>query len=134
MDKKDNLNAALDPAVVAKIAAHYRHARAKHPYFADKLFNAKAADNSAYKAELDLRMSRNTLRMLSEFGMLSAEFVANYELAEAAEAAARGDRAHAAEECYDAITVLLRMIDVLEGRQALGDPAKDDAKTEGAIQ
>ena len=68
------------------------------------------------------------------FQALSAEAVLNCELAEVYEAYARGDTAHAVEECYDAIAVLLRMIDVLEGRQALGDPAKEDVKTEGATK
>jgi hypothetical protein len=36
----------------------------------------------------------------------------------------KGDIAAAVEECYDAIAVLLCVVDVLEGRQALGNPAK----------
>lgn len=32
--------------------------------------------------------------------------------------------AAAVEECYDTIAVLLRMVDVLEGRQKLGKPNK----------
>ena len=32
----------------------------------------------------------------------------------------------AVEECYDAIAVLLRVIDVLEGRQELGRPERGD--------
>ena len=35
-----------------------------------------------------------------------------------------GDNAHAVDECYDAIAVLLRVVDVIEGRQALGKPNK----------
>lgn len=38
------------------------------------------------------------------------------------DAIANGNTAHAVEECYDAISVLLRTIDVLEGRQKLGKP------------
>ena len=130
MDKKDNLNAALDPAVVAKIAAHYRHARAKHPHFTDEMFIGEKGRTFAEEAK-----SRPEIwRMILTVGKPDAEAVLMCELAEAREAAARGDRAHAVEECYDVVAVLLRMIDVLEGRQALGDPAKEDAKTEGAMQ
>lgn len=42
----------------------------------------------------------------------------------------RGDKANAVEECYDAIAVLLRMVDVPEGRQTLGKP--EEMKTEAA--
>lgn len=37
-------------------------------------------------------------------------------------AVANGDKAQAVEELYDCISVLLRTVDVLEGRQALGRP------------
>ena len=32
------------------------------------------------------------------------------------------------EECYDAIAVLLRVVDVIEGRQALGKPQEGEKK------
>lgn len=48
--------------------------------------------------------------------------------AEVCNAIARGDNAHAVEECYDTIAVLLRMVDVLEGRQCLGKPEKGAVK------
>jgi hypothetical protein len=41
------------------------------------------------------------------------------------EAIANGDTDAAIEEAYDAIAVLLRVIDVLEGHQELGSPNKE---------
>lgn len=38
------------------------------------------------------------------------------------EALVSGDKTHAVEELYDCVAVLLRTIDVLEGRQKLGKP------------
>ena len=130
MDKKDNLNAALDPAVVAKIAAHYRHARAKHPRFADEMFVGEKGKTFAEEAKSRLEI----WRMILTVGKPDAESVLMCELAEAREAYAQGNKATAVEELYDTVAVLLRMVDVLEGRQALGDPAKEDAKTKGEMQ
>ena len=48
--------------------------------------------------------------------------LADCEVWEATEALANGDKAQAVEELYDCISVLLRTVDVLEGRQALGKP------------
>lgn len=50
------------------------------------------------------------------------------ELYEVEYAMAKKDVPNSIEECYDAIAVLLRVVDVLEGRQALGNPAKDEAR------
>jgi uncharacterized protein YabN with tetrapyrrole methylase and pyrophosphatase domain len=55
--------------------------------------------------------------------------VLDCECWEVAEALANGDTAHAVEELYDCVAVLLRTIDVLEGRQKLGKPTtKGEAK------
>ena len=52
----------------------------------------------------------------------------NCEVWEVHDALFRGDNAHAVEECYDAIAVLLRVVDVIEGRQALGKPQEGEKK------
>ena len=113
--------ASIDTAVVLKIAGHYCHARAKHPHFADRLF---IDDGDAKWAKRDLESVRMILDIEREQGRVYAETLANCEVAEACEAFASGDKAAAVEECYDAIAVLLRMVDVLEGRQELGKPNK----------
>lgn len=111
--------ASIDAAVVLKIAEHYRHAKRKHPYFADRLF---IDDNDAEEAKRDLESVRMLLNIERKQGKVYAETLANCEVAEVCDAIARGDKAAAVEECYDAIAVLLRVVDVLEGRQALGKP------------
>lgn len=113
--------ASIDAAVVLKIAEHYCHAKAKHKHFADRLF---IDDNDAEGAKRYLESIRMILQIEREQGRVYAETLANCEVAEICEVLARGDKAAAVEECYDAIAVLLRMVDVLEGRQKLGKPNK----------
>lgn len=142
---------ALDPSVADKIAAHYEHARAKHPYFCDRLFQPEQNEVRSIRVRaITLKGMRALCTVQKMFQALSAETVLDCELAEVYEAYARGDKAHAVEECYDAIAVLLRvveecydaiavllrMVDVLEGRQSLGDPnaPTDEAKKEGATK
>ena len=128
---------ALNPSVADKIAEYYEHAKAKHPYFCDKLFqNEQNKVSSIQVRAITLKGMRTLCTVQKMFQALSAETVLDCELAEVYEAYARGDMTHAVEECYDAIAVLLRMIDVLESRQALGDPNApiDEAKKEGATK
>lgn len=115
--------ASIDAAVVLKIAEHYCHAKRKHPYFADKLF----VDDNIKDAEGCLECVRTILGIERNLCEVHAETLVNCEIAEICEAILLGDNAHAVEECYDAIAVLLRMVDVLEGRQRLGKP-KDEGE------
>ena len=109
---------------------HYRHARDKHPYFADRLsYSERTGDDikdpiRAKYADRLLRLRRRFVREASEMGCLMAESVLDCEIAEVYSALAHGDTANAVEECYDVIAVIMRMIDVLQGRQALGKPMK----------
>lgn len=126
---KDNTSsceteAAINAAVVTKIAEHYCHARRKHPYFADLMF---LDENDVEGAKRYLGIVRTILNIERKKGELYAETLVNCEVAEICDAIARGDNAHAVEECYDAIAVLLRMVDVMEGRQKLGKPKEGEA-------
>ena len=118
---------SLDAATVISIARHYHNAKTKHPYFAD-LVSLDEAD--AELARRKLGIIRFLLQVEQKQGEVYAETLANCELAEAWEAYARGDKAAAVSECYDVIAVMLRIIDVIEGRQALGKPktAESEAK------
>lgn len=116
-NKKPNAaTSALDTETAKKIAEHYCHAKAKHPYFADTLFEEQDAE----MIRGSLRGWRFQLQDQLETGVLPAETLISCEVCEAADAFARGDTAHAVEKCYDVIAVLLRMVDVLEDRQRLG--------------
>ena len=125
MEKTDEIEPAIDAERVIRIAEHYCHARRKHPHFAHTLF-LEASDESA--AARTLVRTRFCLNCEGRMGEVVAETVLNCEICEAIHALACGDKAHAVEECYDAIAVLLRMVDVIEGRQALGNP--ESAKEE----
>lgn len=122
MDETVERNAVLDAAIVKKIAEHYRNAKDKHPYFADLLFDF--GDFNSYeraeKARILLECDREKLKDETAYNTVRASTVAKVEASEVIEALARGDNAAAVEECYDVIAVMLRIIDVLEGRQRLG--------------
>ena len=125
MERQEIGGAMLRPEVAAKVAEHYEHARRKHPYFADGLF---LWGDSAKDAGRTLAGMRGILAIEKPKGRVLAETVLNCEIAEVAVAYASGDKPHAVEECYDAIAVLLRMVDVIEGRQALGNCNGESAK------
>lgn len=111
-------NDGISPmAFLANAMAHYRNARAKHPYFADSL-----AGRVDYYSKLRLDHLRESVSLEKQIGQVRALTLLQCEIAEAMDAHANGDTAPAIEECYDTIAVLMRMIDVLEGRQALGKP------------
>lgn len=105
---------------------HYRHARDKHPYFADRMYEEQDID----MARQSLKTWRTQIQDEIESGNCCAETLLNCELCEVAEAYFSGDKAKAVEECYDAIAVILRMVDVLEGRQTLGNPNKDERRND----
>lgn len=114
---------------IEKIKEHYEHAKAKHPYFCDGLLPTQVSSDWSkgvvlQKIVLELRLARERIGVGGKIGNRLWNEVLNCEVWEATEAMANGNTAAAVEECYDAIAVLLRTIDVLEGRQALGDPAQ----------
>ena len=97
----------------ARIRIHYDHARKRHPYFCDIITCLRSADTH-------LSICRKILAAELEAEVVDAGVLLDCEFYEAMQAYANGDTARAVEECYDAIVVLLRIIDVLEGRQKLG--------------
>ena len=114
----------MDNKTIEKINAHYKHACTKHPHFCDKLFVKQKSSDFAICVQEDLSATRDIVKMLIENGAISAQWLLRCEFEEIQEAFARGDIDNAVEECYDAIAVLLRVVDALEGRQALGKPVE----------
>lgn len=109
----------MNPEIIEKIEKHYIHAQQKHPYFCDKLSyitKLNATDN--------LQSARLYLKLKIEEGFVSFVDIINCEIAEAVKEIVDDNKERAIEELLDIIAVCLRGIDVLEGRQALGDPAK----------
>lgn len=114
---------------IKKIREHYEHAKEKHPYFCDYIDRLTYGRFVNLKSNLILTdkwltETREILKKQTDGGFINALTVLSCEVREIEYAVIRGEKEHAVEECYDAIAVLLRMVDVLEGRQALGDPAK----------
>ena len=112
-------DASIDAEVVLRIVEHYCHAREKHPYFADLMF---LDEDDAEDAKRNLGILRALLSIERKTGNVCVETLFNCEVAEICDAIARGHNDHAVDECYDAIAVLLRMVDVMEGRQKIGKP------------
>ena len=108
---------------LANITKHYDHAREKHPYFCDKLLPDRLRRNVIQdRIDMNLEFARRRIKDgVHEHDLMWNE-IANCKVWEATEAIFNGDNSAAVEELYDAIAVLLRTIDVLEGRQALGKP------------
>lgn len=115
-----------------RVRQHYNHAREKHPYFCDNLLPRDIEPPELPVEEqiaLNLARARRRIESGAKIGNLLWNEILDCEVWEATEAIYERDYAHAVEECYDAIAVLLRTIDVLEGRQKLGKPeAKGESK------
>lgn len=114
----------LNAKTVAAIDRHYIHAKEKHPYFCDTLvpymYGIEYSDGL-------LRVLRNILKNAKP-GRLMMTDVLNCEIEEMLNAIVHGETENAIEEAYDAIAVLMRVIDILEGRQELGNPNKGERK------
>lgn len=119
----------LNPETIASIERHYKHAKEKHPYFCDILhpkFYTK--DQARLRCTNELEDCRDLISEMASESRLQWDVLLNCEVWETHKAIANCDTTAAVEECYDAIAVLLRVIDVLEGRQTLGKPKKGKRK------
>lgn len=101
---------------IEKIQEHYDHARAKHPYFCDGILSPVEDYESA------LANQRIRIAEAARCNMASACGLIDCELLEAYVEIAKNNTDAAIEECYDVVATVLRVIDVLEGRQPLGNP------------
>ena len=107
----------LSHHILRNIAGHYLKAVTKHKYFCDEL--TRFDEHYWLVKECG---DKQTLARRGEIGNFGADDVLASEVSELFHAVAKGDKENAVEEAYDAIAVLLRVIDVLEGRQKLGKP------------
>ena len=90
---------------IAEIVRHYKHAKEKHPVFADILTHNKHTTARYYKIVREEALAAGAC---TPFEILLAEY------AEVLEAIDAKDRAQAVYECYDCIAVLLRLVDMIE--------------------
>lgn len=114
---------AARASVMSRIWKHYNHAKKQHPYFCDMITCL-----SRTGADTHLDLCRRILKVEADNGCVGVDTVLMCEFYGGARAYAHGNTAHAVEECFDAIAVLLRTIDVLEGRQKLGKPGNVHTK------
>ena len=106
-----------------RIWAHYDHAKEKHPYFCDLIkSDALPFDFAGWCLE----DCRELIAHAKTAGVVRWDELLDRAKYEGMVEINRGDNAAAVEKMYDAIAVLLRTIDVLEGRQALGKPKGDN--------
>ena len=102
-----------------RICKHYAHAKEKHPYFCDFIkYDGLPFDFAGWH----LKDCRERLVCAREANIVRWDELLDCEKYEAMVEIDHGNTARAVEECYDAIAILLRTIDVLEGRQKLGKP------------
>lgn len=107
----------LDGKTVGAIERHYFHAKEKHPYFCDIIKN----DGLPFDfAGWHLGECHKRLLHAREANVVRWDELLDCEKYEAMVEINHGNTAHAVKELYDCIAVLLRTIDVLEGRQKLG--------------
>lgn len=102
-----------------RIERHYKHAREKHPYFCDRAL-PPLGGKSKEIIENILSGLRKDIVVDAQHDSLHWKKLLDCKVWEALEAIATGDYAHAVEKCYDAIAIILRIIDVMERREKFG--------------
>ena len=111
--------------MLAKIMNHYINAKEKHPYFCDMvtrdLWTVKDIQDNIkiIRQYIEQDIARHEVEAMSLLICETREFEEDMTLK---------DTAAAVEELYDVIAVCMRIIDVLEGRQELGNPKKEESK------
>lgn len=107
---------------ISNIIKHYAHVKEKHPYFCDWVMPDTTSEYDRKRVESGLKYTRKRLADATKRGTRGWDDILDCKMWEVFDALVRGDRAQAVEELYDCIAILLRVIDVLEGRQKLGKP------------
>lgn len=97
----------------------YAYARERHPYLCDALISFGTLSEMERVLK---RAHEEVAREINQSKLLPMALI-NCKWLRAIKAYQEKDASTAIAELYDAIAVLLRVIDVIEGRQPLGDPA-----------
>lgn len=98
---------------IDKIKAHYEHAVEKHPKFVDRFLKG-----TYIGAKVNLNLCRMMLKEHIKAGLVDCNDILRCEIAEIHEAYKDGRLSDAKEECFDAIAVLLRMVDMIEKEES----------------
>lgn len=100
---------------IEKINEHYKHSKEERPHFCDIL----SGYGKSFSKRL-LEYHRAGLGAEIVQGRVESNRLFLCEFYKIYNAIANGDTTAAVDGCYNAIAVLLRMVDVLEGRQKFG--------------
>ena len=104
---------------IEEIVKHYDHAKKKHPLFCYGMLPDWPKEKIETVVKNELGFARERREHGLQAGNLLWNEILNEEVWEISEALMQGDAEHAIYEAYDAIAVLLRVIDVLKGNQEL---------------
>lgn len=104
--KRSGTMAEFDSLHSNSICKHYAHAREKHPYFCDWIGPTNKSPCDVERVKKQLAISRRCIKRNMKLGRLGWDDILDCEV----------------WELYDCAAVLLRTIDVIEGRQKLGKP------------
>lgn len=114
---------------IKKIKDHYTEAKEKHSYFCDCMNPPYLTPEQInFVIEDSLQKISERIKRGCELGNIEWDEILNYTVWKIHEAYAKGETRAAVDKCYDAIAVLLRVVDVLEGRQPLGNPEKKEGE------
>ena len=114
---------------IFNILKHYAHAREKLPYFCDGIspFDIGYAQMDQTFEEV-VEERRETVAYKAKKHSLLLEHLIDCEWSEVLCECNQGNDALAVQKLYDLAVLCLRAIDVLEGRQKLGNPETEGAK------
>ena len=113
-----------------RVRQQYAHAKEKHQYFCDWIGPTNKSPCDVERVKKQLAISRRCIKRNMKLGRLGWDDILDCEVWEVFDALVRGDKVQAVAELYDCIAVLLRSIDVLEGRQKLGKPEEGEEDQE----
>lgn len=125
----------LDPSTLtgfdqhnSRIERHYLAALAEHPHFCDSMLPKceTKEDDDAIVSQIksNIAFFRQRMEKGNELHNLMWNEILCLKVWEATNLIHNGDTAASVEKLYEGVAVLLRAIDVIEGRQKLGKPKK----------
>lgn len=126
----------MNEAHIKNITEHYDKAKQNHPYFCDTLYPGEYKSNyrgiirayEAIKQHNEGLKLRRRIQGDADVGRLCWTTLIEEQMLKVRESMNILEKGKAIESCYEGISIFLRVIDVLEGNQALGAP-KDSTVT-----
>ena len=108
-----------------RIRQHYAYARLKHPAFCNWILPRNTTKEVKDKIAYNLLRVRERLAEAEEKGVLGWDDILDCQMWKVFDALAKGNNDKAVETMYKMVAVILRTIDVVEGRQELTKDRKE---------